>query len=128
MPSAATRVRPGNLTASLVAFAFLELVLNRLANRLFLSHSATTGEGSGPAMARALAASGPLLFHLTGVLGLIVLVAALAGLLRRGELFPRPMRFSVTFIGLAFWLLAATPSSSARSRRGSASISRRASR
>jgi hypothetical protein len=107
MSSAATRVRPGNLTASLVAFAFLELVLNRLANRLFLPRSALLGEGSGPAMARALAASGPLLFHLTGVLGLIVLVAALVGLLRRGELFPRPMRFSVTFIGMAFWMLAA---------------------
>jgi hypothetical protein len=107
MPSAATRVRPGNLTASLVAFAFLELVLNRLANRLFLPRSAMIGEGGGPALARALAASGPLLFHLTGVLGLIVLLVALRGLLRRGELFPRAMRVSVTVIGVSFWMLSA---------------------
>ncbi len=107
MPTAATRVRPGNLTASLVAFAFLELVLNRLANRLFLPHSAIVGESRGPATARALAASGPLLFHLTGVLGLIIMLAALVGLLRRGELFPRPMRISVTVIGVTFWLLLA---------------------
>jgi hypothetical protein len=107
MSTAATRVRPGNLTASLVAFAFLELVLNRLANRLFLPHSAVVGEGGGSATTRALAESGPLLFHLTGVLGLIVLLAALVGLLRRGELFPRPMRISVTVIGVSFWLLAA---------------------
>jgi hypothetical protein len=107
MSTAATRVRPGNLTASLVAFAFLELVLNRLANRLFLPHSALVGADGGSAAARAVAASGPLLFHLTSVLGLIVLLAALVGLLRRGELFPRPMRISVTVIGISFWMLAA---------------------
>jgi hypothetical protein len=106
MSTAATRVRPGNLTASLVAFAFLELVLNRLANRLFLPRVAI-GESGGLTVARALAASGPLLFHLTGILGLIVLLAALVGLLRRGELFPRPMRVSVTVIGISFWMLAA---------------------
>ena len=104
MPTAATRVRPGNLTAALVAFAFLELVLNRLANRLFLPQPALS-EG-GPA-ARAIAASGPLLFHLTGVLGLFVLLATLVGLVRRGELFPRAMRVSVTVIALVFWFLAA---------------------
>ncbi|HVU51099.1 MAG TPA: hypothetical protein VHL80_10460 [Polyangia bacterium] len=107
MSTAATRVRPGNLTASLVAFAFLELVLNRLANRLFMPHSALVGADGGSTAARAVAASGPLLFHLTSVLGLIVLLAALVGLLRRGELFPRPMRISVTVIGLSFWMLAA---------------------
>jgi len=107
MSTAATRVRPGNLTASLVAFAFLELVLNRLANRLFMPHSALIGAEGGSAAARAVAASGPLLFHLTSVLGLIVLLVALVGLLRRGELFPRPMRISVTVIGISFWLLAA---------------------
>jgi hypothetical protein len=107
MSTAATRVRPGNLTASLVAFAFLELVLNRLANRLFMPHSALVGAEGGSAAARAVAASGPLLFHLTSVLGLIILLAALVGLLRRGELFPRPMRISVTVIGISFWMLAA---------------------
>jgi hypothetical protein len=107
MSTAASRVRPGNLTASLVAFAFLELVLNRLANRLFLPHSTLIGASGGSAAARAVASSGPLLFHLTSVLGLIVLLAALVGLLRRGELFPRPMRISVTVIGISFWMLAA---------------------
>jgi hypothetical protein len=107
MPTAATRARPGNLTASLVAFAFLELVFNRLANRLFLPQSPLTAAGGGSSVARALAASGPMLFHLTGVLGLIMLLAALVGLLRRGELFPRAMRVSVGVIGLVFWLLAA---------------------
>ena len=47
MPTAATRARPGNLTASLVAFAFLELVFNRLANRLFLPQSPLTAAGGG---------------------------------------------------------------------------------
>jgi hypothetical protein len=107
MSTAATRVRPGNLTASLVGFAFLELVLNRLANRLFLPQAAISGGSSVSAAARALAASGPLLFHLTSVLGLIVLFAALVGLLRRGELFPRAMRVSVTVIAMSFWALAA---------------------
>jgi len=106
MLPAATRVRPGNLTASLVVFAFLELVLNRLANRLFLPQS-TLSEAGGSVAARALAASGPLLFHFTCVLGLVVLLAALVGLLRRGELFPRAMRVSVGVIALVFWLLAA---------------------
>jgi hypothetical protein len=107
MSTAATRVRPGNLTSSLVVFALLELLLNRLANRLFLPQAALVAEGGGSPAARALAASGPLLFHLTGVLGLLVLLAAFVGLLRRGELFPRPIRVSVTVIGLTFWLLAA---------------------
>jgi hypothetical protein len=105
MSSAETRVRPGNLTASLVAFAFLELVLNRLANRLFLPRVVFAGGGS--ALARVVAASGPLLFNLTAVLGLFVLLATLVGLLRRGELFPRPMRISVAVIGVSFWTIAA---------------------
>jgi hypothetical protein len=106
MITAPTRVRPGNLTASLVVFAFLELVLNRLANRLFLPQS-TLSEAGGSAAARALAASGPLLFHFTSVLGLVMLLAALVGLVWRGELFPRAMRISVGVISLVFWLLAA---------------------
>src|SRR5579863_9777838 len=107
MSTAATRVRPGNLTASLVAFAFLELLLNRLANRLFLPQAIVMGERGGSPLTRALTASGPLLYHLTGVLGLFVLLAALVGLIARGELFPRPMRISVSVVGLSFWLLAA---------------------
>jgi hypothetical protein len=105
MAIAATRARPGNLTAALVAFAFLELVLNRLANRLFLPQSTTSGAAAGSRGVHFVAASGPLLFHLTGVLGLVMLLAALAGLLWRGELFPRAIRFTVGVVGLVFCLL-----------------------
>src|SRR4051812_22884536 len=107
MSDGATRARAGNLTAALVAVAFLELVLNRLANRLFLPRSTISGEAIGSPAARVVADSGPFLFHLTGILALLVLSAAFVGLLRRGELFPRPMRFSVIIIGLVFWTLAA---------------------
>jgi hypothetical protein len=107
MRTAATRARSGNLTAALVAFAFLELLLNRLANRLFLPQSTLSGGAASTPAAHLLSASGPLLFHLTGVLALLVLVAAMVGLLYRGELFPRPMRFTVGVIGLVFWVLAA---------------------
>jgi hypothetical protein len=107
MATAAPRARPGNLTAALAAFAVLELLLNRLANRLFLPQSTISGGAGGSRGAHLVAASGPLLFHLTGVLALVVLLAAVAGLLRRGELFPRGMRFSMVVIGLSFWLLCA---------------------
>ena len=106
MATAATRARPGNLTAALVVFASLELVVNRLATRLFLPQ-ATFGERSASLAARLVGASGPLLFHLTGVLALMVLLAALVGLLWRGELFARPLRPAVVIMGLFFWVLAA---------------------
>lgn len=101
------RARAGNLTAALVAVAFLELLLNRLANRLFLPRAAVSGEGGGSSALRVLSDSGPFLFHLTGVLALLVLVLAFVGLLRRGELFPRASRFAVSVIALFFWSLAA---------------------
>jgi hypothetical protein len=107
MSDGETRARPGNLTAALVAVAFLELLLNRLANRLFLPRSPAPGYGGGSAMARVLSDSGPFLSHLTGILALLVLVVAFVGLLRRGELFPRATRLAVTVIGLCFWSLAA---------------------
>ncbi|HET6280746.1 MAG TPA: hypothetical protein VFH73_07270, partial [Polyangia bacterium] len=50
--------------------------------------------------------SGPFLFHLAGVLALLILVMAFFGLLRRGELFPRGVRFTVVLIGSVFLLLA----------------------
>jgi len=101
MGDGATRARAGNLTAALVAVAFLELLLNRLANRLFSGGSARSWA------ARMLSDSGPFLFHLTGVLALLVLVVAFVGLLRRGELFPRATRFAVSILALFFWSLAA---------------------
>ena len=104
-----TRARAGNLTAALVFVAALELVLNRLANRLFLPRSIISGANAGATMmARAIADSGPFLFHLTGVLALLIFALALSGLLRRRELFPDPplARLVVSTIALAFWVLA----------------------
>ncbi|MDB4983756.1 MAG: hypothetical protein JWM82_4508 [Myxococcales bacterium] len=102
MRDAAPRARSGNLTAALAAFATLELAVNRLANRLFLPQSTVSGDSAGVRRSHLLAASGPLLFHFTGVLALVVLVAALAGLLRRGELFPRGTRLVVALFGAIF--------------------------
>jgi len=105
-----TRGRAGNLTAALVLVAAMELVVNRLANRLFLPRSLVTGGSAGAgatALARVVSDSGPFLFHLSGVLALLVLAMALAGLLRRRELYPEPLtiRLLISIIG-SFWLLA----------------------
>jgi hypothetical protein len=118
-----TRARAGNLTAALVLVATMELVLNRLANRLFLPRSITSGvSGGGGAtvLARAVGDSGPYLFHLTGVLALLMLVLVLARLLRRRELFPEPIlgRFVITVIGAAFWLVASVSVLAGRVPRG----------
>jgi hypothetical protein len=94
--------RSGNLTMALVAVAYLELALNRLANRLFLPQSTVSGEPGGVHATHLLTASGPLLGNLAGVLSIVVLLAAIVGLLRRGELFPRGMRLVVAIIGLFF--------------------------
>jgi len=78
-----------NLTAALVLVAAMELVVNRLANRLFLPRSLVTGASAGATvLARAVSDSGPFLFHLTGVLAVLIFAMALGGLLRRRELFP----------------------------------------
>jgi hypothetical protein len=95
------------LTAALVLVAAMELVVNRLANRLFLPRSLVTGAGAGSTvLARAVSDSGPFLFHLTGVLAVLVFAMALGGLLRRRELFPEPLtsRIIISTIGI-FWLL-----------------------
>jgi hypothetical protein len=104
-----SRARAGNLTAALVFVAALELVLNRVANRLFLPRSIISGANAGASMmARAVADSGPFLFHLTGVLALMLFALSLAGLLRRHELFPEPVpaRMVVSTISGAFGILA----------------------
>lgn len=106
MPS---RARAGNLTAALVFVAAMELLLNRLANRLFLPRSIISSAASGASlMARTVADSGPFLFHLTGVLALVLLSMALGRLLRRRELFPEPMpaRLAVSAIAFAFCAVA----------------------
>jgi len=100
------RPRSGNLTAALVAFGALELLVNRIVAHLFSSGVALT-----PAAAthgwRFVGDAGPLLFYLTAVLALGLFVAALGGLLRRGELYPRTIRFSVAVIGIVFALFSA---------------------
>ncbi|HLK92557.1 MAG TPA: hypothetical protein VKZ18_21865 [Polyangia bacterium] len=106
METARLRARAGNLTAALVVVALLELALNRLAGQLFVPH-ATLSLGGGSRGSSFLAASGPFLFQLTAVLGLVVLVTGFAGLIRRGELYPRAMRFSVAVIALVFAVFSA---------------------
>jgi hypothetical protein len=106
METARPRTRAGNLTAALVVVALLELALNRLAGQLFVPR-ATLALGGGSRASSALGAAGPFLFQLTAVLGLVILVAAFAGLLRRGELYPRAMRFSVGVIAFVFAIFSA---------------------
>ena len=101
METAKPATRAGNLTAALVVVGLLELALNRLGGRLFFPR-ATLSLGGGSRTSSIVGAAGPFLFQLTAVLSLLVLVAAFVGLLRRGEVYPRAMRFSVAFIALVF--------------------------
>ena len=96
------RARTGNLTALLVAVAVLEFLVNRLAGRLFFPRPALTSAGSGSHTTHAVSVAGPFLFELTAILGLTVMAAAFTGLFRRGELYPRAMRFSTIVIALFF--------------------------
>ena len=96
------RARSGNLTALLVVVSVLEFIVNRLAGRLFFPRPALTSGASG---SHALSVAGPFLFQLTAFLALAVMVAAFAGLFRRGELYPRAIRFSTVFIAVGFSVL-----------------------
>jgi hypothetical protein len=102
MESAMRRARSGNLTALLVVVSLLEFLINRLAGRLFFPRPALTSGGSGSHTNHAVSVAGPFLFQLTAFLALAVMVAAFAGLFRRGELYPRAMRFSTIVIALFF--------------------------
>src|SRR5256885_5130967 len=95
-----TQARRLNLTAALAVAAVAELLLHRLLDRLFLPQNPT-------GVARLAGDLGRFAFHLGGVLGLVVLVGALLSLLRRGDLFPRPMRYAVAIIALFFVTVAA---------------------
>lgn len=98
-----TRAPPrGNLTAVLAVAGVLELIVNRLLGHLFTLPTCHTTLGC---LALRL---GPFLLYLTGLLGLVVLTAGVAGHLWRGELFPRGMRFTVAALTLVFVLLLAT--------------------
>jgi hypothetical protein len=90
-----TPARPFNLTAALSVVAVADLVLHRLIERLFLPQHPT-------GLARAAGELGRFAFHLGSVLGLVLVVLTLFGSLRRGDLFPRSMRFAVASIGLFF--------------------------
>ncbi len=96
------RARSLNLTAALLAVALLELLVNRLGGRLFFPRSALSGGGPTASAANLFATIGPFLFQLTAVLALAVLIIAFVGLLRRGELYPKAMRYSVVVIALFF--------------------------
>jgi hypothetical protein len=101
MESAMRRARSGNLTAMLVAVAVLEFVVNRLAGRLFFPRPALLA-GGGSHATHAVSFAGPFLFELTAILAVTVLAAAFVGLFRRGELYPRAVRFSTIVIALFF--------------------------
>src|SRR3954454_15339454 len=106
MESAIRRARSGNLTALLVAVSVLEFIVNRLAGRLFFPRSAVSS--GGWQTTHVVNAARPFLFQLTAFLGLAVMVAAFAGLFRRGELYPRTLRLSTAFIALCFSVLCAS--------------------
>jgi hypothetical protein len=89
----------GNLTATLVVVALLELVVDRLLGRLFLSPGCQSG------LACLLLRTGPFLLHLTGALALVVGAGGIAGHLKRGELFPRGVRLTVAALSLVFMML-----------------------
>jgi hypothetical protein len=93
--------RTGNLTILLVGVAGLEFVVNRLAGRLFFPRPALMA-GGGSHTTHALSLFGPFLFQLTAILAVTVLAAGFAGLFRRGELYPRAVRFSTIVIALLF--------------------------
>jgi hypothetical protein len=90
-----TRVRPFNLTAALAAVAVADLVLRRLAERLFLPQHPTGA-------LRVVGDAGRFAFHLGGVLGLAVAVVALVTYLRRAEVFPRSMRLAFGIVATFF--------------------------
>lgn len=91
-----------NLTAALALAGFADLVLHRLAVRLFVPQQPTAN-----AVWRAVAEGGLFAFHLAGVLGLVVAAASLYRAIRSGVLFPRSMRITVSTISLFFLVLAA---------------------
>src|SRR5262245_5048513 len=105
MESAMRRARSGNLTAWLVFVSLMEFAVNRLASRLFFPRPATTTGGYGSFATQAVSRVGSWLFQLTALLALAVMLAAFAGLFRRGELYPRAMRFSTAVIALIFCIL-----------------------
>ena len=99
------RARSGNLTALLVVVSALEFIVNRLAGRLFFPRPALSSGGSGSNAIHAISWVGSWLFQLTALLALAVMVTAFIGLFRRGELYPRWMRFATMVVAVGFSFL-----------------------
>ena len=96
-----TRLPYGNLTAALAVVALLELVVDRLIGRLFLS------PGCQSVLGCLILRSGPFLLYLTGALAVVVTAGGIAGHLVRGELFPRGVRLTIAALSMVFLLLVA---------------------
>lgn len=89
-----------NLTAALAVAALADLVLFRVASAIFLpSHGGTTAE-------RWMVGVALFASNLSGVLALVLVVAALLFALGSDQIFPRSMRITVSTIGLFFCALA----------------------
>jgi hypothetical protein len=89
-----------NLTALLALSALAELVLYRVLSAIFLpSHSGTTVE-------RWTADAALFVSNFSGILALLLAVAALVHALRSDQIFPRSMRITVSTVGIFFAALA----------------------
>jgi hypothetical protein len=90
-----------NLTAVLALAALADLLLFRVASRIFLpTHDGTRTE-------RWLMAAGLFFANFASILGLVLAVVALVLALGGDRIFPRGMRITVSTIGLFFCVLAA---------------------
>jgi hypothetical protein len=92
-----------NLTALVAALALVDLLVDRLLARLFLSPS--RGGDAGIAVFPALAS---YVSHLAGTLALLVFATSFVGLIRRRELFPRSLRMVSSILALFFVVLFAS--------------------
>ena len=89
-----------NLTALLALSALAELVLYRVLSAIFLpSHS-------GTAVERWTAGAALFVSNFSGILALLLAVAALVHALRSDQIFPRSMRITVSTVGIFFAALA----------------------
>jgi hypothetical protein len=83
-----------NLTAVLAALAILDLAIDRLFCRVFVSP--LTGGG------HAISVAGAFVSYLAGALALLLFASSFIGAIRRRELYPRSMRLVVSAVALAF--------------------------
>jgi len=89
-----------NLTALLALSALAELVLCRILGAIFLpSQNGTVAE-------RWAAGAGLFVSNFSGILALLLAVAALLHALRSDQMFPRSMRITVSTVGVFFTVLA----------------------